>query len=103
MTRTSAGQQSLSGGGATADSAAALWIGFVGYCDPTSTDAAGAYEDAMLALWPRYAAHVVVRGRRRHDQPTNLPAELHVLWFPSRDAFDAFSGDPTARTPCPVR
>ena len=78
----------------TAAASSGLWIGFVGYCNPTMTHAASAYEDAVLALLPHHGGRVAVRARRHHAQPTSLPAELHVLWFPNRAAFDSFIEDP---------
>ena len=72
----------------------AVWIGFVGQCDLHATDAVREFEDDVLALLPRHGAEVVVRARRADGQGVDLPAELQILRFPSRDAFNAFMEDP---------
>lgn len=73
----------------------AVWIGFVGVCrDSKQARAANLYEDAVLQLLPRHGATVVVRAQRRDDQQDDLPAELHVIHFPSRASFEGFLNDP---------
>lgn len=67
-------------------------LAFVGYAD--DPDRAHAYEDAVLPLLAGHGARVVYRGRRTSGQDPALPVEVHVLWFPGRDALDAFLADP---------
>jgi uncharacterized protein (DUF1330 family) len=69
-------------------------IAFIGHADPDRVDAAAAYEDAVLALLPDHGARVVYRGRRASHEDPSLPAEVHLLWFPSRTAFEAYLADP---------
>ena len=54
---------------------------------------ASAYEDAVLALLPHHGARVLYRGRRAPDQDPSLPLEVHLLWFPSREALDQYLVD----------
>lgn len=74
-----------------------LWIGFVGHCADSSADAVRKYEDDVLALLPRHGAEVVMRANRAKGQGETLPAEMQILRFPSRTAFDAFLEDPDRR------
>ena len=71
-----------------------LTIGFVGYTDANSAPGAREFEDAVLALLPDHGAAVVYRGRRIPGQPDHLPLELHLIWFPSTEAFHAYLDDP---------
>jgi len=71
-----------------------MWIGFIGHCDAASMTHVNDFEEAVLALLPRYGATALARARRRRDQPDALPAELQILHFPSRDAYRAFLDDP---------
>jgi hypothetical protein len=67
-------------------------VAFVGYADQHA-HAAGQFEDAVLPLLADHGARVVFRGRRADDQDTALPFEVHLLWFPSRAAYDAYLQD----------
>lgn len=71
-----------------------LWIGFVGHCDFESINAMREFENEVLALLPRHGAEVAVRASRAEGQGETLPAELQILRFPSRAAFEAFLVDP---------
>jgi hypothetical protein len=66
---------------------------FVGYATESSAPQAAAYEDAVLPLLADHGARVVYRGRRVPGQDPMLPAEVHLLWFPHRHAFDAYIAD----------
>jgi hypothetical protein len=69
-------------------------LAFIGHADPSMAAAASAYEDAVLALLPDHGAQVLYRGVRAAGQGEALPVEVHLLWFPSREAFDAYLADP---------
>ena len=71
-----------------------LTIGFIGYTDERSAPGAHEFEDAVLALLPDHGAAVLYRGRRTPGQGEHLPLELHVLWFPSAEAFRSYLDDP---------
>ena len=67
-------------------------LGFVGHgSDETESRS---FEDEVLALLPDHGAKVLFRGRRTEGQSDSLPLEMHVLWFPSRLAFDGYLSDP---------
>lgn len=68
-------------------------IAFVGRAEPALLGAAAAFEDDVLALLPDHGARLVYRGRRSSGQDPSLPAEVHLIWFPSRAAFDAYLAD----------
>ena len=68
-------------------------IAFVGTAEPGKADAARAYEDEVLALLPDHGARVIYRGHRTAGQDPTLPVEVHLLWFPSQEAFQAFLAD----------
>lgn len=68
-------------------------IAFVGRADPALVEAAGAFEDAVLALLPDHGATLVYRGRRAPGQDESLPAEVHLIRFPHRAAFAAYLAD----------
>lgn len=70
-----------------------MTIAFAGYSTAPAARVAS-YEDDVLALMPAHGARVVYRGRRAPGQHQSLPAEVHILWFPERDALDAFLADP---------
>jgi hypothetical protein len=72
-------------------------IAFIGRADPSLVDAAAAFEDDVLALLPDHGARLVYRGRRSAGQDPSLPAEVHLIWFPSRTAFDAYLADDRRR------
>jgi hypothetical protein len=71
-------------------------LAFVGYADRRA-DAAAAYEDAVLPLLADHGARIVFRGRRTAGQDEALPFEVHVLWFPSRAAYEGYLGDDRRR------
>jgi hypothetical protein len=77
-----------------ADADGAFTLAFVGWTAPDLAEAAGAYEDAVLPLLADHGARVEYRGRRALGQDPSLPVEVHLLWFPSRTAYDAFLADP---------
>ena len=68
-------------------------IAFVGTTDAARAGAARAFEDEVLALLPDHGARVLYRGHRAEGQDPALPVEVHLLWFPSRVAFDAYLAD----------
>jgi hypothetical protein len=72
-----------------------VWIGFLGYAD--DGEAARRFEDEVLTVLSRHGAEVRFRGHRRAGESVEAPNELHVLWFPSDAAFDAFLADPVRR------
>jgi hypothetical protein len=69
-------------------------LAFVGWAAPDRAAAAAAYEDAVVPLLADHGARVEHRGRRALGQDPSLPIEVHILWFPSRSAFDAYLADP---------
>ena len=77
----------------TTDPGRPISLAFVGHTTPELADRAAAYEDAVLALLADHGARIVYRGRRRAGQDSTLPFEVHLLWFPSRTAFDAYLAD----------
>ena len=71
----------------------AVTLGFVGYASSGDTERASAYEDAVLGLLDDHGARVLFRGKRAADQDPSLPAEVQLLWFPSRQSLDDFLAD----------
>ena len=71
-----------------------ITLAFVGYADPSTAARASAYEDAVLPLLTDHGSRVVVRGRALPGQDPSLPYEVHLIWFPDRDALDAYMEDP---------
>jgi uncharacterized protein (DUF1330 family) len=69
-------------------------LGFVGYTDPDKVDQAAAYEDEVLPLLVDHGARVLYRGRRAPGEDPALPAEIQLVWVPSRAALDAYLADP---------
>jgi uncharacterized protein (DUF1330 family) len=59
---------------------------------PGAADALVAYEDAVLPLVATHGGRV--RERVRTDGADDAPLEVHVIEFPSDDAFDAYMNDP---------
>lgn len=55
-------------------------------------DRAAAYEDEVLPLLEDHGARVLYRGRADHEDPS-LPVEIHLLWFPERQAFKSHLAD----------
>jgi hypothetical protein len=78
----------------THDRAQSFTIGFVGHTTAALAGRAAEYEDAVLPLLADHGARVVYRGRRAADQDEALPFEVHLLWFPGHDAYDAYLADP---------
>jgi uncharacterized protein (DUF1330 family) len=78
----------------TEDSDGPFVVGFVGYTDPDKVDQAAAYEDAVLPLLADHGARVLYRGRRAPGEDPALPAEIQVVWLPSRAALEAYMADP---------
>ena len=72
---------------------AAVTIAFVGNAAPERIDAAAAYEDAVLPLLVDHGAELLYRGQRAPGQDESLPAEVHLIRFPSRRAYEAFLAD----------
>src|SRR6266702_65514 len=70
-----------------------ITLAFVAHTTPALADRAAAYEDAVLALLADHGARLEYRGRRKDGQDATLPFEVHLLWFPSRSAFDAYLAD----------
>jgi hypothetical protein len=68
-------------------------IAFVGTATAEQAEAVRAFEDEVLALLPDHGARVVYRGHRAPGQDPSLPVEVHLLWFPTRGAFDAYLAD----------
>jgi uncharacterized protein (DUF1330 family) len=72
-------------------------IAFIGHADPEQAAAASAYEDDVLPLLDDHGAALLYRGRRADGQDPSLPLEVHVIRFPSQDAYDGFLGDERRR------
>ena len=70
-----------------------ITIAFIGHADLALVDAAAAYEDAVLPLLADHGAELLYRGRRTSRQDPQLPAEVHLIRFPDRAAYDAFLAD----------
>jgi uncharacterized protein (DUF1330 family) len=77
----------------TTDATEPITIVFIGHAPAATADQAAAYEDAVLPLLADHGARLVYRGRRKDARDETQPFEVHVLWFPSRDAFDAYLAD----------
>jgi uncharacterized protein (DUF1330 family) len=71
----------------------AFTIAFIGYTTAERAARASEYEDAVLPLLADHGARVLYRGRRVEVADTALPLEVHLLWFPSRAAFEAYLAD----------
>ena len=76
------------------DQSDSVTVAFVGYAGAAATHRVRSYEDDMLALLPTHGARVIYRGHRAQGQDASLPIEVHVLWFPERQALDSFLHDP---------
>jgi hypothetical protein len=68
-------------------------LAFVGTTTVDRAEAARAFEDEVLSLLPDHGARVIYRGHRTAGQDPTLPVEVHLLWFPSRGAFEAYLAD----------
>ena len=53
-----------------------------------------AYEDAVLTLLTDHGSRVFARGRALPGQDPSLPYEVHLIWFPDRDALNSYMEDP---------
>ena len=69
-------------------------LAFVGCADSSTAARASAYEDAVLPLLTDHGARVLVRDRALPGQDPSLPYEVHVIWFPDRDALNSYMDDP---------
>jgi uncharacterized protein (DUF1330 family) len=81
----------------TTDPAEPVTLVFVGHASAATADRAAAYEDAVLPLLADHGARLVYRGRRTDTHDVSQPFEVHVLWFPSGAAFDAYLADDRRR------
>ena len=61
---------------------------------PVQGCARSAYEDAVLPLLTDHGSRVLARGRALPGQDPSLPHEVHLIWFPDRDALDSYMEDP---------
>jgi len=77
----------------TRDPSLPFTLAFVGHTTAALAEHAGEYEDAVLPLLTDHGARVVYRGRRVAGQDPDLPFEVHLLWFPSRAAFEGYLAD----------
>jgi hypothetical protein len=71
-----------------------ITLAFVGYADPSTAARASAYEDAVLSLLTDHGSRVLARGVALPGQAPSLPHEVHLIWFPNRDALDSYVDDP---------
>lgn len=71
----------------------AVTIAFIGHAPPERVEAASAFEDDVLPLLADHGAELLYRGRRADGQDPSLPAEVHLIRFPSRSAYDAYLVD----------
>jgi uncharacterized protein (DUF1330 family) len=69
-------------------------LGFYGHAPDVALASVRAFEDDVLSLLADHGAELRFRGHRSAEQNENLPAEFHVIWFPSDEAFDAYLHDP---------
>lgn len=66
---------------------------FIGHADPGSAARASAYEDRVLPLLADHGADLQFRGLRAAGEDPSAPLEVHVIRFPHRRAFDAYTAD----------
>ena len=71
-----------------------ITLAFIGHADPSTAARASAYEDAVLTLLTDHGSHVLARGRALPGQDPSLPYEVHLIWFPDRDALNSYMEDP---------
>jgi uncharacterized protein (DUF1330 family) len=71
-----------------------ITLAFVGCADPSTAARASAYEDAVLSLLTDHGSRVLARGRALPGQDPSLPHEVHLIWFPDRDALNSYMDDP---------
>jgi uncharacterized protein (DUF1330 family) len=72
---------------------ASVTIAFVGHAAPERIEAAAAYEDAVLPLLADHGAELLFRGRRMPSEDAALPAEVHLIRFPDRAAYEGYLAD----------
>lgn len=65
-------------------------VAFIGHARPAMIERAAAFEDEALALLVELGGAVVFRGQRVEDTDESLPAEVHILSFPSRAVFTSY-------------
>ena len=70
-----------------------ITIAFIGHADVDGVAAASAFEDDVLPLLAEHGAALLFRGRRASGQDESLPAEVQLIRFPDRSAYDGFLGD----------
>ena len=75
-----------------------ITLAFIGHADPSTAARASAYEDAVLTLLTDHGSRVLARGRALPGQDPSLPYEVHLIWFPDRDALKLVHAGPAA--PC---
>jgi hypothetical protein len=71
-----------------------ITFGFHGNALDDALERVRAFEDDVLSLLPDHDAKLIFRGRRQRGQSEDLPAEFHVIWFSSEQAFDQYMSDP---------
>jgi uncharacterized protein (DUF1330 family) len=69
-------------------------LGFYGNARDDALERVKAFEDDVLSLLSDHGAKLLFRGRRQEGQSQELPAEFHVIWFPSEQTFDKYLSDP---------
>ena len=65
-------------------------VAFIGHTRPDMAEQAAAFEDEALGLLVELGGTVQFRGRRVAGADQSLPAEVHILSFPSRQMFDSY-------------
>jgi uncharacterized protein (DUF1330 family) len=68
-------------------------VAFVGHASDALAPRAIAFEDEVLPLLADHGAKLLYRGRRTAGQDETLPLEIHLLWFPHRDALESYLRD----------
>ena len=64
-------------------------MNLVAVVDLVEAEAGRRYEDRVLVLLKRHGGRL-----ERRLRSTDGLTEVHLLWFPSREAYDAFLADP---------
>jgi uncharacterized protein (DUF1330 family) len=64
-------------------------INLVAMVDLTEAEAGRQFEDRVLELLKRHGGRL-----ERRFRGTDGLTEVHLLWFPSREAYEAFLADP---------
>jgi hypothetical protein len=73
---------------------AGILLGFYGHALDSALTRVRAFENDVLLLLSDHGAELRFRGHRSAGQPEDLPAEFHVIWFPTDQAFEAYLHDP---------